>query len=134
MTSNNILCILVDQCLTQPSLKNLLDAADGNKYSDPQPDSMHTKICTLEHVALNGMSPLNTSPRSLGDTMEDDAERVQEKDGLEDTKNRSPSQHDQSSYELTETKAVCTGPTQVSGNALWEYIMASSLVGFWIPL
>lgn len=64
---------------------------------------MHTKICILEHIALNGISLLNTSPQSSENTVEDDTERVQEQEGLEDTKNKSPNQHDQSSYELTET-------------------------------
>ena len=47
--------MLIDQCLAQPSSVTLPPAADGNKYRDPQPDSMQ-RVRDLAHSALKGMS------------------------------------------------------------------------------
>ena len=72
MTPNDI-DIFIDQCLIQPSLEKLSPAADGNKYR------AHRQTCnekSLEHTALNGRSPSNSTPQSSGNPLEEDVETV----------------------------------------------------------
>jgi hypothetical protein len=48
-----------------------------DKYRDPQPNVTQT-VKTLEHSALNGMSPSNPSPQSSGNSEEEDVKRARE--------------------------------------------------------
>ena len=68
------MAILRDPCLIQPPEK-LPPAADGNKYRDSQPDIMKQRE-TLEHSALNEMSPSNPSPQGSGNPVEEEVARV----------------------------------------------------------
>jgi hypothetical protein len=49
--------------------------AKGNKYRDPQPDTLQ-KYETLKHSTLNRIFLSNSSPRGLGKPAEEKAERV----------------------------------------------------------
>ena len=56
--------------------------------------------------------------------VEEEAEAVEEPEGIEDSKKTS--QHDKSSNELTESGAACTGPARVCTR--------SSVYRLWLPV
>ena len=72
MTPNDI---LLYQCLAQPSSEKLPPVPDENKCRDPRPDFVQRE--TLEtlipkwHISLS-----NASSQSLGNSMEEETERV----------------------------------------------------------
>lgn len=68
---------------------------------------------TLELLALNGLSPSNSSPQGSGNPTEEEAERDLEPEKMEDIKRTRPPNHEQSLYELTETGVPCIGPAWV---------------------
>lgn len=66
----------------------------------------------LEYSALNGMLPSNPSHHSSGKLVEEEAGRDSiEAREMEDTKKTRPlNQHDQRSYDPTDTEPACPGP------------------------
>ena len=57
--------------------------ADGNKYRDLQPDG-YAERETMEHTALDNMSPSNPSPQSSGNPVEEEAEETEKTEGTEE--------------------------------------------------
>lgn len=68
------------------------------------------------------MSPSNPSPQLSGNPVEEKANIVRGRgDGHTHTQKGTLNQQDQGTYKLTETRAVCTGPTQVCTGPLYMY-------------
>ena len=73
----------------------------------------------------------NLSPQSSENPLEEEVEELKGQRGcITPRKGSSLSQHEQSSYELTETGAACTGPAEVQVLCAY-YILASNLVFLW---
>lgn len=70
----------------------------------------------MKQSALNDICPSDPCPRSSGNPMGVKVERLYEAEGKENTKETRPlNQHEQSSHDLTETKAACP---ETAGSAL----------------
>lgn len=66
------------------------------------------------HSVLKGLFPSNLLPQGSGNYVEEEAERLQEPEGMEDTKETVSSRHNGTdTHELTETVAACTGRRQM---------------------
>lgn len=73
-----------------------------NKHRGPQPD-IRQRVRELGTLSPKWAAP-SPSHQSSGNPSKEEAQ------GREDTKKQGPlKQHDQSSYELTETEAACAG-------------------------
>ena len=81
-----------------------------DKHRDPQQDISGRQ--TLEYTALKEISPSNPFRQSSGNSKEEEAGRIGEKELTQGTRKTKPSKTtQQSSNELTDTDTVHTGPT-----------------------
>lgn len=68
----------------------------------------------MELSVINMMSPLTSSPLSLGNLVEEEVECKSQKEWRALQKQDSLNQHELSSYELTEMEAASTGAAWVT--------------------
>lgn len=99
-----IFAMFTDYCFDQYLSEKIPSAVNRNKYRDPQPYIVYI-MKTLE-LSLKWSMPISSLPQGWGNPVEE--KEVQEPEGIEDTKKIGPLNHQQqSTYELTETKAAC---------------------------
>ena len=130
----------------QPSSQKLYPAADGNKYRDPQAD-ITNRVRVFWTLRPKGDVTIKSLPP--GNPEEEETECKSQR-AWKIPEERSPlSQHDQSSYELTETEAawVCARSSRynaellgkreplwmiASNQALWACLWDIVLIDGWL--
>lgn len=101
--------MLIDLCLALPSSEKLPPAADGNKYRD-------LWLKNMQRVKDLGILSISTKPHPTGfrEPYRRKAERLQEPLGMEDPKDKRPSQHSRMNACMnSETLVACTEAAQV---------------------
>lgn len=81
---------------------------------------------TLEYKSLNGVSSSNLSPQKSGNSMEEEAERVEEPEDMEDARRTKTSLSTKlDSYQLTETEVPSMAMTQIYRSSVIYFYMAA---------
>lgn len=80
-------------------------AVDGNNYRDPQLDN-------VEQSVLSEMSPSTPSPQGSGSAVEEVVERLQEPEGMKDSKGTRPTNHSRAHVHMS-SETSC-GSTHVA--------------------
>lgn len=97
-------------CIAQPSSEKLFLQWMGANTETPS--QTMCRVCEiLEHLALYGMSPSNPSYQSSGNPEKEETEKNVRASGDRRHQENSPlNQHEESSYEIINIEALCTGP------------------------